>query len=161
MDNDRAEEYTEDVCRLNAYISPETLEWLKKYKKETGKNSYGKVIDDVVYQMKNQAKNQLVTDILATEITNKVVESIKEPLDILRRRTGYSDRQTKVLTEVLNHMITTMQLDRPPGGVVTTDKSKTSVLTTAEQRIKDQLNHFAQQAATKKKDQAVVKESEQ
>lgn len=138
------------TARVNAYVSPETKKWLLKYKKDYGKNSYGDVVEDLVNRVRENDQNQLLGEVLSEAIVTQVVDQLKEPLDILRRRTGYSDRQTKVITEVLNHMVTALKIDKVPGEVATTDVSKTVVLTVAEDRIKDQLTHFAQQAASKK-----------
>lgn len=145
------------TARVNAYVSPETKKWLLKYKKDYGKNSYGDVVEDLVNRVRENGQNQLLGEVLSEAIVTQVVDQLKNPLDILRRRTGYSDRQTKVITELLNHMITTLQIDKMPSEVATTDVSKTGALTAAEARIKEQLDHFAQQAATKKVERAVQK----
>lgn len=139
-----------NLIRVNAYVSQETKGWLEEYKHKIGKRSYGEVIEELVFRVKNSDQNQLLSELLSDEIAERVIKELKEPIDILRRRTGYSDRQTKVITEVLNHMINTLKLDRTDDNVVLTTKTKTNVLSVAENRIKEQLTHFAQQAATKR-----------
>lgn len=143
--------------RVYAYVSKETKQWLIDYQDNVGMGSIGAVIDELVLRSKESNQNHLLGDVLSEAITAQVVEQLKEPLDILRRRTGYSDRQTKVITEMLNHMITTLQIDKMPSEVATTNVSKTGTLTAAEARIKEQLDHFAQQAATKKVERAAQK----
>ena len=144
MDNEKKLE------RIHTRVSTEGKEWLTEYMKATQSRSIGEAIDKLVIQAKSQNQNQLLGEILSEEIATRVVAELKEPIDILRRRTGYSDRQTKVLTEVLNHMVNTLQLDRMKNEVVTTNLAKTNVMVVAEERVKEQLDHFAQQAATKK-----------
>lgn len=143
-------EQEEKLLRVNAYVGKETKEWLRKYKNEHGKNSYGDVIEELVMMTQHADQNQLVGDILSEEISKRVTDQLKEPLDILRRRTSYSDKQTKVLTEMLNHVISTLKLDRPLDQVMLTTVGKTNTLEASERRIKEQLDHFAQQAATRK-----------
>lgn len=136
--------------RVNAYISFESKEKLIKIMAETGARSYGEAIEQVLHQLEVSDANKLLGEILSEEIANRVIKELKEPIDILRRRTGYADRQTKVITELLNHMINTLQIDRIEERVVLTSKAKTNALSAAEKRIKEQLDHFAQQAATKR-----------
>lgn len=155
MSENKKNKLTEN--RVYAYVSKETKQWLIDFQDNTGKRSIGEAIEELVLRAKESNQNQLLGDVLAESITAQVVDQLKEPLDILRRRTGYSDRQTKVITELLNHMITTLQIDKMPSEVATTDVSKTGSLTAAEGRITDQLNHFAQQAATKKAERAILK----
>lgn len=142
--------------RVNAYISPESKEKLNQIMANTGARSYGEAIEHVLHQLETSDSNKLLAEILSDEIAKKVTKELKEPIDILRRRTGYADRQTKIITEMLNHSINTLQIDRPEQQVVLTNKSKTAVLTAAEKRIKEQLDHFAQQAATKREQRQVT-----
>ncbi|MHC5250536.1 hypothetical protein [Enterococcus sp. LJL90] len=139
-----------NLDRLHTTISKEGKEWLLGYMRETNSRSFGEAIENLILKEKSRDNNQLLGDILAEEIANRVIKELKEPIDILRRRTSYSDRQTKVITEVLNHMINTLKLDRTDDNVVLTTTAKTNVLSVAENRIKEQLTHFAQQAATKR-----------
>jgi len=136
--------------RVNAYISNDSKEELIKIMAQTGARSYGEAIEKVLHQLKTADANKLLGEILSEEIATRVIKELKEPIDILRRRTGYSDRQTKVITEMLNHMINALQIDRIEEQVVLTNKAKTNTLSAAEKRIKEQLDHFAQQAATKR-----------
>ncbi|MGX6962239.1 hypothetical protein [Vagococcus xieshaowenii] len=140
----------EKLERLCTRMTSEGKEWLTEYMKNSQSRSLGEAIDKLIIQTKSQNQNQLLGEILSEEIATRVIAELKEPIDILRRRTGYSDRQTKVLTEVLNHMVNTLQLDRMKNEVVTTNLAKTNVMMVAEERVKEQLDHFAQQAATKK-----------
>ena len=146
----------ENLARLNTYISHEAKHKLDKVMKETGARSYGAAIEKILFQLETGDANKLLAEILSDEIAKKVTKELKEPIDILRRRTGYADRQTKIITEMLNHSINTLQIDRPEQKVVLTNKSKTAVLTAAEKRIKEQLDHFAQQAATKREQRQVT-----
>jgi len=144
-------ELESELERVNAYVSPETKQWLTNLKKETGKKSYGGVLEELVFRQQHTDQNKLLGEILAKEISEQILGELKEPLDILRRRTGYSDRQTKIMTHLLNHMISTLQIDRIGENVVLADGgTKTNVLKAAEAKNKEQLDHFAQQAATKK-----------
>lgn len=136
--------------RVNAYISNDSKEELIRIMAQTGARSYGEAIEKVLHQLKAADANKLLGEILSEEIATRVIKELKEPIDILRRRTGYSDRQTKVITEMLNHMINALQIDRIEEQVVLTNKAKTNTLSAAEKRIKEQLDHFAQQAATKR-----------
>lgn len=137
------------LARLETYISQEAKDKLHQMR-DPGPRSYGAVIEKILYQLETADANKLLGEILSEEIVDRVIKELKEPIDILRRRTGYSDRQTKVITEMLNHMINTLQIDRIEEQVVLTNKAKTNTLSAAEKRIKEQLDHFAQQAATKR-----------
>lgn len=143
------------MARLNTYITHEAKDKLDQRMKELGCRSYGAVIEKILHQLETADANKLLGEILSEEIATRVIKELKEPIDILRRRTGYSDRQTKVLTEVLNHMVNALQIDRIDDQVALTNKAKTNVLSAAEKRIKEQLDHFAQQAATKREQRQV------
>lgn len=139
------------AVRINAYVSEETRDWLKKYADTLGgKSSYGAAIEKLVLRVKDGQSSEELAEIISGIVTNKILEELKERLDVIRVRTGYADRQTKVLTEVLNHMVNTLEIDRMPADVVLTTRSKTCVLDEAEKRISEQIAHFKQQASAKR-----------
>ncbi|MBO0460957.1 hypothetical protein JZO83_04275 [Enterococcus sp. DIV1298c] len=138
---------SENMARLETYISQEAKDKLKKMM-DKGNRSYGAVIESILHQLETADANKLLGEILSEEIATRVIRELKEPIDILRRRTGYADRQTKVITELLNHMINTLQIDRIEERVVLTSKAKTNALSAAEKRIKEQLDHLETKTKT-------------
>ncbi|MCO5478392.1 hypothetical protein NG891_16805 [Enterococcus gallinarum] len=139
------------AVRINAYVSKSTRDWLKEYMDSSEeKMSYGTAIEELVDHARADEENRELAEIISDIVTNKILEELKERLDVIRVRTGYADRQTKVLTEVLNHMVNTLEIDRMPADVVLTTRSKTCVLDEAEKRISEQIAHFKQQASAKR-----------
>ncbi|OTO03242.1 hypothetical protein [Enterococcus sp. 5B3_DIV0040] len=139
------------AVRINAYVSKQTRDWLKEYMdRRDEKISYGTAIEELVEQARAEQDHHELAEIISDVVTNNILEELKEKLDVIRVRTGYADRQTKVLTEVLNHIVNALEIDRMPEDVVLTTRSKTYVLDEAEKRISEQIAHFKQQATAKK-----------
>lgn len=76
-----------------------------------------------------------------------VIDSLKKSyLDPMRIRTGYVDKQTKALLEVMNHIIVKGEFDQE--NVITTDVLEANVLTTAQDKVQKDIEHFRQRKAS-------------
>ncbi|MBO0423394.1 hypothetical protein [Enterococcus plantarum] len=129
-------------------LLPSTINYVTEYWKENGCNSFSDAVDDMVKKTKAQGGEQLLANVIATVTAEKIIEALKRTyLDPLRIRTGYADKQTKALLEVMNHVIVKNGWDAEK--VITTDVRKSNVVTEAEGKITKQIEHFKQNAATK------------
>lgn len=129
-------------------LLPETIEYIESYWHENGCHSFSESVDRLVREFKSSGSNQIIAEVIAEATAQKIVDSLKRTyLDPLRIRTGYADKQTKAMLEVLNHMIVKNGWDAE--NVVTTDVRKSNVLTAAEGKITKQIEHFKQNKATK------------
>jgi hypothetical protein len=106
--------------RLSTRVKKEDKEWLLDYMHETRSHSLGEAIGRLIEEQKGTG--QLSASELSPEI-----QAV--------------DFQTKVITEMLNHMINTLQIDRIEEQVVLTTKAKTNALMAAEKLINEKLNN--------------------
>lgn len=138
-------------------LNKATIEYVNSYWDKNNCTSFSEAIDKIVNEASTNQTNQLVAEVIATATADKLVEALKRTyLDPLRIRTGYADKQTKALLEVMNHIIVKNGWDAE--NVVTTDVRKSNVLTAADEKITKQIEHFKQNKATK---EAQRKKSEQ
>lgn len=134
-----------------------TIAYVNQYWHNNNCTSFSDAFDHIVEEAKTNQANQLIADVIATTTAEKIVDMLKRSyLDPLRIRTGYADKQTKALLEVMNHVIVKNGWDAE--NVVTTDVRKANVLTAADEKITKQIEHFKQNKATK---EAQRKKSEQ
>ena len=109
--------------------------------------SQGEALDDLVSQVQNQETNLFVADLVAEQTAARVIDSLKKSyLDPMRIRTGYVDKQTKALLEVMNHIILKGEFDQE--NVITTDVLEANVLTTAQDKVQKDIEHFRQRKAS-------------
>lgn len=110
--------------RLSTRVKKEDKEWLLDYMHETRSHSLGEAIGRLIEEKKShtQSDGQVSASELSAEF--RAV-----------------DFQTKVITELLNHMINTLQIDRVEEQVVLTSKAKTFTLRAAEKLINEKLNN--------------------
>ena len=110
--------------RLSTRVKKEDKEWLLDYMHETRSHSLGEAIGRLIEEQKGNAQSdgQLSASGLYPEL-----QAV--------------DFQTKVITELLNHMINKLQIDRIEEQVVLTTKAKTNALMAAEKLIHEKLNN--------------------
>lgn len=138
-------------------LNQTTIDYVNEYWSNNNCRSFSEAFDHIIDEAKTNQANQLIADVIATTTAEKIVDMLKRSyLDPLRIRTGYADKQTKALLEVMNHVIVKNGWDAE--NVVTTDVRKANVLTAADEKITKQIEHFKQNKATK---EAQRKKSEQ
>lgn len=138
-------------------LAPETIEYVTRYWDENNCSSFSDAMDQIISESKIRGTNELVADTIATKTAEHIVDQLKRTyLDPLRIRTGYADKQTKALLEVMNHVIVKNGWDAEK--VITTDVRKSNVVTEAEGKITKQIEHFKQNAATKDAQRKAPKE---
>lgn len=110
--------------RLSTRVKKEDKEWLLDYMHETRSHSLGEAIGRLIEEQKGNAQSD--GQLSASELYPEL-QAV--------------DFQTKIITELLNHMINTLQIDRIEEQVVLTSKAKTNALMTAEKLINEKLNN--------------------
>lgn len=129
-------------------LLPETIEYISDYARENKCSGFSDAVDRLARESSEREGNEIVSEVIASMTTDKVVEALKRTyLDPLRIRTGYADKQTKALLEVLNHLIVKNGWDAE--NVITTDIRKSNVLETSEKKIAKQIEHFKQNKTTR------------
>lgn len=129
-------------------LNQTTIDYVNDYWSKNNCRSFSEAFDRIIDEAKANQANQLIADVIATTTAEKIVDMLKRSyLDPLRIRTGYADKQTKALLEVMNHVIVKNGWDAE--NVVTTDVRKANVLTAADEKITKQIEHFKQNKATK------------
>ncbi|MBO0474867.1 hypothetical protein JZO86_14285 [Enterococcus ureasiticus] len=129
-------------------LLPSTIDAVQEFWVANQCSSFSDAVDTMSQQLAALEGQHLLADVIAEATAQKIVDSLKRTyLDPLRIRTGYADKQTKAMLEVLNHMIVKNGWDAE--NVVTTDVRKSNVLTAAEGKITKQIEHFKQNKATK------------
>lgn len=132
-------------------LLPSTIEYVTQYWADNGCTSFSDAVDAIVSKQRTEGGEQLLAEVIATSTAEQVVAQLKRPyLDPLRIRTGYADKQTKAMLEILNHLIVKNGWDAE--NVVTTDKRESNVLIVSQQKITDQIEHYKQKKATREND---------
>ncbi|OEH83632.1 hypothetical protein BCR26_08700 [Enterococcus rivorum] len=129
-------------------LDSEQLEYVLRYWQENSCSDFSEALRKIINEHKTQGANALVATTIAEMAAESVVSSLKRTyLDPLRIRTGYADKQTKILMEMLNHVIVKNGWDDT--NVVTTDHHKSNVYAMSEEKIVKQIEHFKQRKASK------------
>lgn len=105
--------------RLSTRVKKEDKEWLLDYMHETRSHSLGEAIGRLIEEQKGNGQ-------LSASELSPALQAV--------------DFQTKVITELLNHMINQLQIDRIEEQVVLTTKAKTNALMAAEKVINEKLS---------------------
>ncbi len=135
-------------ARVNARVEESTKEFLMNYKYGNRLLTQGEAIDELVKQFQTEKANQLVADQIAQATANYVIEGLKRQyLDPLRIRTGYADKQTKVLIQMMNHLMVKGDFDDP--NIITTDVHSSTALKVSEEKIQKEIEHFKQRKNTR------------
>lgn len=135
-------------ARVNARVEESTKEFLMNYKYDNRLLTQGEAIDELVKQFQTEKTNQLVADQIAQATANYVIDGLKRQyLDPLRIRTGYADKQTKVLIQMMNHLMVKGDFDDP--NIITTDVHPSTALKVSEEKIQKEIEHFKQRKNTR------------
>jgi hypothetical protein len=134
-------------ARLHTGIHEKTKETLWELRNEMGVDSLGDVIDNLVAEKRSQEKEEIVTDTFVELVSDAVVNKLKRQyLDPLRIRTGYADKQTKAIIEILNHVIVKNAWDGPKP--FTTDVHMTTTVQEAQDKIQRDIEYFKQKKSS-------------
>lgn len=138
---------TQQLTRLETRVSKKAKEFIIDYGNKHGARSQGEAIEKMIQELSVSNANELVSDLVAEQTAARVIDSLKKSyLDPMRIRTGYVDKQTKALLEVMNHIIVKGQFDQE--NVITTDVLEANVLTTAQNKVQKDIEHFRQRKAS-------------
>lgn len=134
--------------RKQMSIDKETEEYILEYQRLKGYSHPGEAVEMIVKKHKEENIGSQVAEGIALITANAVLKELKPLFDVLRIRTGYADKQTKVMLEVLNSMIIAMRLNDSPA--VTTDILESGILNGSTKHVTDQIEHFKQVKDAKK-----------
>lgn len=131
-----------EKIRVSLTLNEETVAYIKTHQEENNFRWPSDALDNLVSRLVNVPGENLVGDVLATAVAEKVMEGLKNDLTGFRIRTGYVDKQTKAMLEVLNHMIIKLALDGEH--IITTDVRKANALQVSQDKIQREIEHFKQ-----------------
>ncbi len=135
--------------RFQVYVDSRTLDYILDIQNEKNFRTRGETLDYIVQELESDEPKSSVGEVLALTIADKVAATLKPNYDTLRIRTGYTDKNLKVLLEVMNSLIFALGVNEQK--VVTRDILEAKPVVAAEKRIKEQLDHFAQEKADREK----------
>ena len=135
--------------RFQVYVDSRTLDYILDIQNEKNFRTRGETLDYIVQELESDEPKSSVGEVLALTIADKVAATLKPNYDTLRIRSGYTDKNLKVLLEVMNSLIFALGVNEQK--VVTRDILEAKPVVAAEKRIKEQLDHFAQEKADREK----------
>lgn len=139
--------------RFQVYVDSRTLDYILDIQNEKNFRTRGETLDYIVQELESDEPKSSVGEVLALTIADKVAATLKPNYDTLRIRSGYTDKNLKVLLEVMNSLIFALGVNEQK--VVTRDILEAKPVVAAEKRIKEQLDHFAQEKADREKKKRV------
>lgn len=136
------------MVRLNMRVTEEAKDYLERYGELNHCRSQGEAFQLMVREIEQKDSRELVSDQIAQSTANYVIDGLKRQyLDPLRIRTGYADKQTKVLIQMMNHLMVKGDFDDP--NIITTDIHSSTALKVSEEKIQKEIEHFKQRKNTR------------
>lgn len=129
--------------RKHMSVDQETYNYIRNVQSQRGLATFGAAVEVIVKKQQEEDLGSTLAEGIAVITANAVLKELMPKFDVLRTRTGYADKQTKIMLEVLNSMIVGLRLTDSPA--VTTDILESEILTGSTKRINDQIEHFKQQ----------------
>lgn len=135
--------------RMQIWIDPKTSKFIRDIQHEKGYRTLGEAVDYIVHESEAGEAKIAVGESLALTISDKVADTLKPLYDVLRIRSGYTDKNLKVMLEVMNSLVFALGVNE--NKAVTRDIMEAKLIVAAEKRVKEQLDHYAQEKAAREK----------
>ncbi|MCA1028843.1 hypothetical protein [Cytobacillus kochii] len=119
------------------------IKYLNKKKDEYGLKNYNETIERIFAehdQFRRMLNNQ-------DEMVERIYSRFKKDLDVIRVRTGYADKNTRIALELWNGFILTNDQDN----YVTTDEFMTTPLEKATKKVTDDIAAYRQRKLEREK----------
>lgn len=127
-------------------LTPENLEYLKKYQSEHNLKSLTAAVELIISNDREKEKNQ--NENLAKDIVNMLDEKYKNTFTRIRLASRTADINSQIILEILNSML------YAPGmastNFVSTDTLKNEIVEQAEQQTKAKIAYYKQLKDNKK-----------
>ena len=127
-------------------LSPESLEYLKKYQSEHGLKSLTAAVELIINNDRKKEKNQ--SENLAKDIVNILEDKYKNTFTRIRLASRTADINSQIILEILNSML------YAPGmastNFVSTDTLKNEIVEQAENQTKAKIAYYKQLKDNKK-----------
>ncbi|AVF28840.1 hypothetical protein [Paenibacillus larvae] len=119
-----------EKCKKHYYLSPKTIEYINHYAKE--KNIKPSIaLDQICEEHQNQ------NDDLLEQIKSAVREVTKIDLERIRAGTNSTDKQTKMLLELMNHHFVVHKYKN----LISTEQLKSPGIIEAEKVVQDRISN--------------------
>ena len=127
-------------------LTPESLEYLKKYQSEHGLKSLTAAIELIISNDREKEKNQ--NEDLAKEIVNVLEDKYKNTFTRIRLASRTADINSQVIIEILNSMLYSPSMSAT--NFVSTDTLKNDIVEQAENQTKAKIAYYKQLKDNKK-----------
>ncbi|EUJ42870.1 hypothetical protein [Listeria riparia] len=128
----------ERTFKKQVYLTQGAIDQIDSVQKANGYRTIGEAVEHIIREGNRQDNQQLVVQAIAEQTAKLVKESIGGNIDIIRRRTGYSDISSKVLIELMNMVFIQMGIEK----TTTTDMFEVPQIKQAHQKVRDDIASY-------------------
>lgn len=139
--------------RQNFFISEQTKKLLLSVQSENNLRTFGEAIDYIANQYQMKSNNQLISELVADEVMKTFNSKYEKKIESLMARSAYADKRLSQFTNILNHLLLKFP-DLILSTVMGVDNKKSPALAYEDEKHKQKLIHFKQNADNKKLKQA-------
>jgi lipopolysaccharide biosynthesis regulator YciM len=131
---------SEEKARLRLSVNPEVLDYIEEIKEEQNLSFNGDAVSFLVADYKRLKKEQWSLNYVAEVVSKNLHETLKEELTRIRLGTNNTDRNTQIITEVLNGMLINDNVE----GLVTSDVMEAEGITSAKNVVQERIENKRQ-----------------
>lgn len=126
------------TLKKTIYLTKEAIEYLEQYKVEKSCRTIGNAIEEMIKENQNRNTNQLISQAIAELTAEQVKKELNKTLDIIRVRTGYTDKSLKVMLEMMNALFVKNGIQN---GTLT-DVMKVPIMERAEEKVEKEIEAY-------------------
>jgi len=126
---------SEEKARLRLSVNPEVLDYIEEIKEEQNLSFNGDAVSFLVADYQRLKKEQWSLNYVAEVVSKNLHETLKEELTRIRLGTNNTDRNTQIITEVLNGMLINDNVE----GLVTSDVMEAEGITSAKNVVQERI----------------------
>lgn len=131
---------SEEKARLRLSVNPEVLDYIEEIKEEQNLSFNGDAVSFLVADYQRLKKEQWSLNYVAEVVSKNLHETLKEELTRIRLGTNNTDRNTQIITEVLNGMLINDNVE----GLVTSDVMEAEGITSAKNVVQERIENKRQ-----------------
>ncbi|MGM0890678.1 hypothetical protein QRD90_00035 (plasmid) [Peribacillus frigoritolerans] len=131
---------SEEKARLRLSVNPEVLDYIEEIKEEQNLSFNGDAVSFLVADHQRLKKEQWSLNYVAEVVSKNLHETLKEELTRIRLGTNNTDRNTQIITEVLNGMLINDNVE----GLVTSDVMEAEGITSAKNVVQERIENKRQ-----------------
>lgn len=136
--------------KYTVYLEDNDYDYLETIKQKNGLKSISESVQYLIDDNLKRQGEEIFTTVLIDSLTTKMVKTIKDEMRPLFLRTQSVDKQSKMLMNIVNHYLLVSRDPNFIGDIFTTNMRKAEQIEKLEERYKEELAHYKQQADYKK-----------